>query len=284
MNKKIGLVLEGGGFRGIYSAGILDFFLENKIEFPYVIGVSMGACNGANYISKQIGRNLKVPYTYINDKRYISYTRLIKHGELFGMDFIFNEVPNKLIPFDFDTFYKSRQRFVVVTTDCNTGKPHYYNDFKKNNILEVLKASTSLPFAAPMVLIQNRELLDGGISDSIPIHKAFEDGCEKLVVILTRHRGYRKSKSKSKVISKLLYRKYPALQKAILERDEVYNKTLNEIEKLEKENKIYVIRPPHKLSIGRIEKNREKLKEAFDVGYNQCKNLVDDLINFAVLS
>ena len=280
MNKKIGLVLEGGGFRGIYGAGPLDYFIEKGIEFPYVIGVSMGACNGASFITKQIGRNLKVPYTYLNDRRYISFRRLFKKGELFGMNFIFNQIPLDLIPWDFDYFNKSNTKFVVVTTDCRTGKPFYIEDFKRYDVMEAMKASTSLPFASKMVKIQNRELLDGGISDSIPVKKALDDGCDKLVVILTRPKGYRKSPLRVKRLGKMMYRKYPELHESLMKRHIVYNRTLDKIDALEKQGKAFVIRPDKKIRMGLVERNREKLKTVFEIGYNQTEEYFDAFLEF----
>jgi len=280
MNNKIGLLLEGGGFRGIYSAGVLDYFLEQNIEFPYVIGVSMGACNGANYISKQHGRNLSIPYNYINDSRYMSYKRLITKGELFGMDFIFSEIPQKLIPFDFDTFNVSQQKFVVVTADCETGEPFYISDFIKYDVLEATKASISLPFVSKMVSIQNRKLLDGGICDPIPIDKAFADGCDKLVIVLTQPKGFRKKASDISQFTKLWYKRYPKLVEAFNNRYKVYNEALDQIEELELAGKVFVIRPELKVPISRTEKNKEKLKAAFEMGYQQCDDFIDGLREF----
>ena len=277
---KTGLVLEGGGFRGIYGAGPVDYFIEKNIEFPYMIGVSMGSCNGANYLSKQVGRNLQIPYTYVNDKRYMSYRRLITKGELFGMDFIFNEVPHKLIPWDFETLRKCKTKFVIVTTDCETGKPFYVDDFKKYDILEAFKASTSLPFASKMVNLAGRKLLDGGISDSIPYRKALEDGCKKMVIVLTQPKNYRKNPSSSAKLAKIMYRKYPKLIEAITHRHEIYNRTLDEIEVLEKKGIAFVIRPETTLPLKRIERNKEMLKHVFDIGYNQIASYEADLMKF----
>lgn len=277
MDKKIALVLEGGGFRGIYSAGILDFFLEKQIEFPYIVGVSMGACNAVNYISQQIGRNLKVPYTYINDERYISFKRLFSKGELFGMDFIFNEIPTKLDPFDFDKFYNSDKRLVVTTTDCESGKSYFIDDFNSHCLMESLKATTSLPYASKIVSMNNLKLLDGGISDSIPYKKAFDEGFEKLVVILTQPKGFVKEKMKLQTLGKVMYRKYPKLREAIKNRHIIYNKSVEELEKLEKEGKVFLIRPESKIPISRTERDKEKLKEAFELGYRQAENFIEEL-------
>lgn len=279
MKNKIGLVLEGGGFRGLYSAGILHSFFESEIEFPYVVAVSMGASNATNYLSKQTKRNLDVPYAFVNDKRYISYRRLFTKGELFGMDFIFNDLP-KLIPFDFEAFKASKQKLIYVTTDCNTGKAYFVPNRTNEESFKALEASTSLPFASKMVKLHGKLLLDGGISDPIPVEKALADGCDKLVVILTQPRDYRKEPLQAKLLTKLRYRKYPLLVNTLLNRHKTYNRQLRLIEKLEAEGKVFVIRPNHKLPISRTEKNKDKLKEAFEFGYKQGNDVMEGLIRF----
>ena len=251
------LILEGGGLRGIFSAGVLDYLLENNIHFPYVIGTSMGACNGASYVSKQYERSLRIPLNYLDDKRYLSMRNLIREGNLFGMGFIFNEVPYKLDPFDFDTFERSKQTFITVATSCETGEPTYFskNDLDRMTVLKSLEASTSLPFLSTMKDIDGKTYLDGGIADSIPIKKARQDGFNKQVIVLTRPLEYLKSTSKMtkvKVMAPIYYHKYPKLVNKIINRANGYNETLDQIEKLEKNGMVFVIRPqepivmPHK--------------------------------------
>nr|WP_073049791.1 patatin family protein [Dethiosulfatibacter aminovorans] len=278
--EKTGLVLEGGGFRGIYSAGILDYFLERDIRFPYVIGVSMGACNGTNYVSKQVGRNLRVPYNYINDRRYISFYNLIFKGGLFGMDFVFGEIPRKLDVFDWKTYEESDQRFIVVATDCRTGKPEYFEKGKMDDLLEVLKASSSLPFISDMITINGKSYLDGGMSDSIPVRKALEDGNEKLVVILTRPEGYEKKPSSMGFLTRIKYGKYPELINCIENRYREYNETLDYVKRLESEGKAFVIRPVESLDMGRVERNRDKLKATYYLGYRDAEAIEDELLEF----
>jgi predicted patatin/cPLA2 family phospholipase len=280
MFEKTGLVLEGGGFRGIYSAGILDYFLEKDINLPYVIGVSMGACNGTNYISKQKGRNLRVPYNYVRDRRYISIYNLISNGSLFGMDFIFNEIPEKLDIFDKKTFDESNQRFIVVATDCETGKPAYFEKDGKESLFEVLKASSSLPFISNMITIGDCPYLDGGMSDSIPVRKALKDGNEKLVVVLTRPKGYGKKPSNVGLFGKLKYGKYPELLDCINSRYKEYNDTLRYIEELEVANKAFVIRPKDNIDMGRVERSKDKLKKTYDLGYSDAVELESKLLKF----
>ncbi|NOV88494.1 putative patatin/cPLA2 family phospholipase [Clostridium acetobutylicum] len=189
----IGLILEGGGMRGVYTAGVLDFFMDKNLYFPYVSGVSMGACNAASYVSKQRGRTKSVTVDLADDSRYISLKNFIKYKSIFGMDFIFDEVPNKLFPFDFNTFSNSTQKLVIGTTDCLTGKEVYFSHSSSNDILDIIRASSSLPFISEPVKINNYTLMDGGIADPIPIKRSIEDGNAKNVLILTREADYIKN-------------------------------------------------------------------------------------------
>ncbi|MCY6483110.1 patatin family protein [Clostridium aestuarii] len=268
-----GLVLEGGGMRGLYTAGALDFFMENDIWFPYVIGVSAGACNAASYISRQIGRNKSINIDYINNPKYLSYRNLIMEKSIFGMDFLFNEIPYKLNPFDFEIFKKSKQRFIIGTTDCETGKPLYFDKNECEDILKVIKASSSIPLLAPIVEAEGKKLLDGGVADSIPIKKAVADGMKKNVVILTRNKEYRKKPYKFKMFVKRAYRQYPKLVDTIFNRYKIYNETLDYIEQLEREDNVFVIRPSEALEVDRLEKNSDKLKKLYNMGYNDAKNI-----------
>jgi len=280
-NESIGLVLEGGGMRGVYTAGVLESFLEKDIHFPYVIGVSAGACNAASYLSKQKGRNKTVNIDYIRDPRYISWRNFLKHRQLFGMDFIFDELPHKLVPFDYDEFYKNSSEFVIVTTDCLTGEPVYHrkNDYGKD-ILTVLKASSSLPFMAPEIHFDNKILLDGGISDSIPIKKAQQDGLYKNVVVLTRNVGYFKSPSKFHFLVKRKYPKYPGLQKALLNRYKMYNETVHYLEEEEKKGNIIIIRPKETVEVGRLERDPLKLERLYEQGYQDANQMLDRIKNW----
>ena len=272
MISEAGLVLEGGGMRGVYTAGVLDYFLEQDLCFPYVIGVSAGACNAASYLSKQKGRNRIVNVDYVTDPRYISWRNYFKSRQLFGMDFIFDEIPNKLVPYHYDEFYKNESEFVIGTTDCHTGKPVYFSkkDYGKD-MLKVLKASSSLPFIAPEVDFNSRVLLDGGISDPIPIKKAQEDGFKKNIVILTRNRGYSKKPSKFTFMVKRKYPHYTGLQKALAERCRTYNDTLRYVEQEEKNGTVLVIQPQEPLTVGRMERNPQKLEKLYLQGYEDAR-------------
>lgn len=278
--KNIGLVLEGGGMRGLYTCGVLDFFMEKDLYFNYIIGVSAGACNAVSYISKQKGRNKKVNIDFCEDWKYMSVRNLVKDKSFIGMDFIFDEIPNKHVSFDFETFKNAKCKFLVGTTDCNTGKPVYFNKEDVKDGFYALRASSSLPFISPIVRFKNYELLDGGISDSIPIKKSIEDGNEKNIIVLTRQEGYRKSPLKHEALIRLKYKKYPKLVEAILNRYKNYNETLDYIEKLEKEGKVVVIRHKEELKIDRLERHREKLLELYNYGYEDAKEIYNKIYDF----
>ncbi|MGL4774401.1 MAG: patatin-like phospholipase family protein [Clostridium sp.] len=278
--KKVSLVLEGGGMRGVYTAGVLDFFLDENIDIKYCVGVSAGACHGASYITKQKERNYRINIDYIDDKDYLSIRNLIKTGSLFGMDMLLKRIPRELDPFDYEFFKKCNCDFVVGTTDCHSGKPCYFNieDFNKSDA--IMQATISLPMVAKIVKHKGMELLDGGISAPIPIKKAIEDGNEKHIVILTQHEGYRKKKTSSLSLLKLMYRKYPKLIKAMENRHILYNETLEFIKKLEENGECFVIRPSSPLEVGRFEKDKERLREIYRIGYEDGKALKKELLKF----
>lgn len=277
----VGLVLEGGGMRGLYTCGVLEFLMDNDINFKYIIGVSAGACNAASYISKQKGRNIKVNTGFLNDWRYLSFRNLILKKSIFGMDFIFKEIPEKLVKFDYEAFYNAQCEFLVGTTDCKTGKAIYFSkDDMMRDGFDVLRASSSLPLLSPIVNFKGYELLDGGIADSIPIAKSIEDGNDKNIIILTRNKGYRKSPLKFANLFKMKYRKYPLLIEAMMNRYKNYNETLDYIEELEREGKALVIRASKELKVDRLEKNSEKLHEIFQNGYKDAENMYDRIKEF----
>ena len=253
-----GLVVEGGGMRGVYTAGVLDYFMEKNLYFDDCYGVSAGACHISSYVSKQIGRSMKVTLDYINDKRYCSINSLIKTGDMFGVEMLYDLIPNKLELYDYDTFNKFKGNFYSVVTNCNTGKAEYMKikDMKKDII--AVRASSSLPLLSRVVEINGEKYLDGGITDSIPIKKSIEDNHRKNVVILTRDKTYRKKKSSFSPIFKLKYRKYPNLVNAIENRYKMYNNTLDFIEEKVKTGEVFVIQPKEPVHISRVEKDKTK--------------------------
>lgn len=277
---KIGLILEGGGMRGIYTAGVLDFFIEKNIEVDITIGVSAGSCHASSYLSKQYKRAYNATVDYINDKRYLSFSNLIKTGSIFGMDFMFNKIPNELNIYDYDTFAKSKSKFVVVATNCETGSPEYFElkDLKKEIIY--MQASCSIPMFANIVEIDDFKLVDGGVSDSIPIEYSLNQGYKKNIVVLTRDITYKKNKQKFLPIVNKKYKKYPNLVKAIENRHLNYNKSLNLVNKLEKDGNVLVIRPKKPVNVSQIEKNAKKLTALYEEGYDDAKELYDKILDF----
>ena len=277
---KAGLVVEGGGMRGVYSSGVLDFFIEKDLFFENNYGVSAGACHLCSYLAKQYKRAFRVNVDYLNDKRYCSVHSLLKTGNLFGAEMLYDIIPNELNLFDYDTYNKNESNFYVVITDINTGKPEYVKigDLKKDIIY--VRASSSLPLLAQNVKINDKEYLDGGISDSIQIKKSIADGNKKNVVILTRDSTYRKGKNSLMPIIKLKYKKYPNFVKSMADRYIVYNEILDFIKELEDNGDVFVIRPKKPVNIGRTEKNREKLEALYNDGYNDAKDCYEELLKY----
>ena len=268
---KIGLVLEGGGMRGIYTIGVLDCLMDENFRADYVIGVSAGACNGSSYVSNQKGRAFRTNTEYITDSRYLGMKNYLTTKSLFGMDFLFDEIPNKLIPFDYDAFFKSSCEFVMGVTDVITGRAKYFDKSHVEPKNTVLRASSSLPVFAPIVEYQGGKYLDGGVADSLPVKKALEDGCDKVIVVLTRERGFVKKPEKFRSVYKRMYKKYPKMIDALDHRHHQYNESLALIDQLEKDGKAVVIAPDAPLAVGRFEKNPDQLKAVWKIGYDDMK-------------
>ncbi len=279
--ENIGLVLEGGGMRGLYTAGVLEFFLERNMFFPYTIGVSAGACMAASYLSKQKGRNKKVNTGLVSDPRYLSYRNLFLRRELFGMDFLFDEIPKRIVPFDFETFLKAEEQFVVGTTNCRTGEATYFNkrDHGKD-MLKIIRASSSLPFISSVVEYDQKYLLDGGLVDPIPVKQAQRDGFKRNIVVMTKVETYKKQPSKLATLATLFYRKHPAIAKLLKERHLVYNKTLMYIESERKKGNLFVIEPSMDLPVTRIERNQKRLLDLYELGYHDAKYKYNQLLNW----
>ncbi|WP_342453067.1 patatin family protein [Youngiibacter multivorans] len=266
----MGLVLEGGGMRGLYTAGVLDYFMEKGLYFPYVIGVSAGACNAISYISRQKGRSRKINIDFVNDHRYLNYTNLLKGKGIFDMDFIFDQIPNNLIPFNYNAFNAATERLVVPATDCQSGMPVYFERDKCEDLYSAVKASSSLPFVGEMVFMEEKLLLDGGIADPIPILKAIQDGNQMNVIVLTRENNYRKEHFMVEFIAKYFYSDYTELIHAITNRHNIYNTTLEYIAELEEKGKVFVIRPKDPVKIKGIVRDINKLNELYTNGYNDA--------------
>ncbi len=282
---KVGLVLEGGGLRGVFTGGVLEYFLENNIHFPYVIGVSAGACNAVSYVAKQKGRNKEVTIGYIDDPRYYSYWNLIRGKELFDMDFLFDEIPNELVPLDQDTLNSVPTELVVVTTDVETGQALYIKKDETSNLNLAVRASSSLPMMADTVELDGKLLLDGGMADSIPVKQAVADGYERNVVILTREREYRKPISPTtlkimRAVLKTRYKNYPELIETVINRNALYNKALDELEEMEARGEVLVIRPQEPVNFQRIVRDAVKLEDLYNRGYALAKEMHEKIINY----
>ncbi|MHA1765761.1 MAG: patatin-like phospholipase family protein [Promethearchaeota archaeon] len=279
---KIGLVCEGGGQRIVHTAGILDYFLEKNLHFPYVIGVSAGASNSLSYVSRQIGRNKEVDIEYARDHRYSSLLTYVKTGSLFGMKFLFDDIPNKLVPFDYDVYFNSPTEHVIGATNSETGKTEYFykSNLKKSDLMDTTIASCSLPFMGKIKFLNGKQYLDGGISDPIPIKKAIEDGFKKNVVILTQNAGYRKEPFKNFKLLKRIFRGYDGIEEVMMERHDIYNKTLDFLRDLEADCRVFIFRPQEPLQVGRTTKNKEKLENLYKQGYLLAKEKYKELIEW----
>lgn len=278
--EKLGLVLEGGGMRGLYTAGVLDFFIDHEIYTDGVIGVSAGACHACSYASKQRGRAYRTNTDYLKDKRYMSFQSLLKTGDLFGAKFVYEDIPNKLDPYDFETFNSSGIKLYAVCSNLETGKAEYIPCINMNHDVIYVRASASLPLLARIVEVDGKKLLDGGVTDSIPVRHFQEMGYHKNIVVLTQCKDYRKGKNNLLPIIRRSYRKYPKFVKAIENRHIEYNRTLDELSLMEKEGTAFVIRPSSPVEISRLEKNIDKLKALYDQGYQDAANQYEELKKF----
>lgn len=276
---KTGLMLEGGGMRGVYTIGVLDCLMGNGIEADYVVGVSAGACHGVSYVSGQRGRSMRVNRAYVGDKRYISLENYRKTGSLFGMEFIFGDIPDRLDPFDYGAFYRSATDFEAGVTDVATGRPVFFAKpyVKPGNLL--LRASSSIPCFAPMVAFEGGLYLDGGTACPLPVERAVEAGCDRVLVILTRERSFQKEPEKLTYYRRQ-YRNYPGLVHTLDHRHETYNRQLEIIRGLERQGKALVIAPPRPLGIGRFDKSMKKLFPAYLQGMLDTQKRVEEIQAF----
>jgi predicted patatin/cPLA2 family phospholipase len=272
-------VLEGGTLRGLFSAGAMDTFLENGIEFPYIIGVSAGIANAVSYVSKQFGRTLEYLQKYRNDPRYMSMRNLVTEGAYFGLDFAFDTIPNELVPFDYDEYLQYKGTLIAGVTSAETGKMVYLNELSDTKTWDILRASCALPGYFPAIKIGGKEYYDGGLRCPIPYAKAARDGCEKLVIILTNPEGYiRKLKLSYVAMAKLLRNRYPALEEVFLTRYKVYNRQIEHIEHLEAIGKAVVLRPAYTLKS--FEKDEDKMREVWQMGRDIAKEKLPQIKEF----
>ncbi|MBQ9231739.1 MAG: patatin family protein [Prevotella sp.] len=262
-----GLVLEGGGMRGVFTSGVLDALMKHEVYFPYVVAVSAGACNGLSYMSHQPRRARWSNIDMLQKYDYISLRSLIVNGSIFDPNILYERFPNEIVPFDYDAYERNPAVFEAVTTNCKTGRAMYLSEkHDHQRLTQIVKASSSLPFVAQITMVDGVPMLDGGIVDSIPIVRAIDTGHQENVVVLTRNRGYRSSEPDVK-IPKFIYRNYPRLRVALSRRTEEYNKQLDLIERMEDWGEIIVIRPERPLEVGRICEDVEKLERLYEEGF-----------------
>ena len=264
---KTGIVVEGGGMRGIYGAGVLDVLLENDIKADGLIGVSAGAIHGCSFVSGQKGRSIRYNLKYSRDPRYMSMRSLIRTGDMFGMDFCYRELPETLDPFDNETFESSSTEYYVTCTDVETGQPVYHRcPSLRGDRIDWVRASASMPLASRIVELDGKKLLDGGVADSIPVMAFRKMGFKKDLVILTRPEGYRKKQNPMLPLIRSAYREYPEFVETAASRHLVYNRELDEISRLEREGEILVIRPSRRIKISRTERRPERIEQMYRLG------------------
>lgn len=267
MDNDTGLVLEGGGMRGVFTSGVLDAFMKYGLYFRYAVAVSAGACNGLSYVSRQPRRARISNIDYLARYDYIGLRHLVTQGCIFDQELLYDKFPNEFIPFDYDTFFGSPTTFEMVVTNCLTGAPEYIEVRQGHQrLLDVVRASSSLPYVSKIVMVDGVPMLDGGIADSIPVMRALSRGCSRCVVVLTRNKGYRNT-GRDRKIPRFIYRNYPRLRVLLSRRIEAYNRQLDMVDRLESEGKIVCIRPVRPLEVGRIEKDTAKLERLYEEGF-----------------
>ena len=267
INGKTGLVLEGGGMRGVFTSGVLDAFMKHDLYFRYIVAVSAGACNGMSYVSRQPRRARISNIDYLARYKYIGIRHLVTQGCIFDRELLYDKFPNQLLPFDFEEYFKHAKGFEMVTTNCLTGKAMYLSETSdRQRSLDIVRASSSLPYVSKIVTVDGIPMLDGGIIDSIPINRAIETGHEYNVVILTRNKGWRDT-GKDRKVPAFIYKNYPRLRVALSHRHVVYNQQIDLIDRLEAEGKITCIRPMRPMEVGRIENDVEKLERLYEEGF-----------------
>ena len=280
---KTGIVFEGGAFRTIFSCGVMDALVENDIMPDYMIGVSAGAAYGVSMASKQPRRNLDVLMKYRNDKRYLGLSNMIDKDNkpIYGLEFSYETIPNELNLFDYDAFKKYKGDFYCVVTNLITGQPEYMKYTGNDRTNTVLKATCALPMLFPPIIINDVPYMDGGLSDSIPYLKAIEDGCDRIIVVLTRQSGYTKTTSRStKAIAYSYRNQYPKLTETMLTRASRYNESLKGLDQYVKEGRIITIQPTTRKGFSRLEKDKNKILSMYNDGYNQCYELLDTIKEF----
>lgn len=276
-NLQMGLVLEGGGMRGVFTCGVLDYFMDHGIHFPYIVGVSAGACNGLSYMSGQRGRAKYSNIDLLEKYQYIGLKYLWSQHSILDQDLLYNHFPEEILPYDYDAYRNNPTCFEMVTTNCLTGHPCYLQEKEdKERIIAIAKASSSLPYVCPITYVDGIPMLDGGIVDSIPVSRAMQQGYERNIVVLTRNKGFRKSEKDIRVPN-FIYKRYPRLRVVLSRRCRVYNQQLELVEQLEEAGKILVIRPEKPMQVTRMEKDTTRLYDLYNEGYSCAGNLFAQL-------
>lgn len=273
--KKAGMILEGGGQRGIFTGGVLDYLMERRVAVPYVIGVSAGACNAVDYVAGQILRTKECMLDAQLDYELYGLHTMLRTRHFMNMDLIFDQFPNHDYPFDFKAFVKSPMRCLIAVTNCLTGRAEFLEEYhSKARLMNICRASSSLPLASSMTTVDGVPMMDGGIADSVPVRRAMADGFEYNIVILTRRRGYYKKESNAAImrLMKLHYRKYPNLARALMRRNHVYNQEMDLIGRLERQGRVFVIRPEMPC-VSRTETDLEKLEDFYWHGYEVAQKV-----------
>lgn len=271
------LILEGGGLRGVFTCGVLDCFMDKGIRFPFTVGVSAGACNGLSYMSGQRGRAKSSNIDLMDKHHYVGFKYLLTQGCIMDYKLLFEDFPEKIIPYDYEAYFANTDRFVMVTTNCLTGKAEYFEEkTDRKRVMDIVRASSSLPYVAKITYVDGIPMLDGGIADPIPVEYAQSQGYERMVVVLTRNKGYRKNE-KQFPVPKFIYRKYPELRKTLSSRNAEYNRTMEMIERLEDEGRMTVIRPVHPIEVDRMEKDTDKLRSLYQEGYELAESFLASL-------
>ncbi len=281
---KTGLVLEGGGIRGIYTAGVLDVLMENHITVDGVIGVSAGAIHGATYVANQPGRNIRYNLKYRNDKRYLGLYSLITTGDICGKDFCYREIPDELDPFDYQTFKNNPTKFYVGCSNLETGEAEYLEckDLRNEADMEKLRASASLPLVSKIVEVDGKKLLDGGVSDSIPIFAFRRMGYRKNVVVLTRPKGYVKGEDKVLKVEAIKYKEYPEFVRRMYMRHRYYNKTIRKLYELEEKGEVLLIQPSIDMHLSRLERDLDKIQKMYELGVSDTQNKLEEIKKFLI--
>ena len=277
------LVLEGGAFRGVYSSGVLDVLMEADINFSCTVGVSAGALNAVNYVAGAIGRSARVNLGFRHDRQYVGVSPLLRSRSLIGYDFLFQETP-QFLPLDTDRLMDPRRRLVAVATNCRTGETEYFEKGKCSDILLAARASASMPLVCRMVMVDGRPCLDGGCSIHIPIRWALQEGYEKIVVVRTRQRSYRRKEKDGRIerLEKRVYRRYPQFLAAMEGSKKVYNETCDLLDDLERQGRIFVLAPMREVRVTRMEGDMEKLGALYEEGRLETETLLPKLRKYLV--